>query len=61
MQIATGQPSRESKRGSLQQTQGDSPVLGDHLTEREVTELRALVRKLLERNGAWQNARCAPL
>ena len=36
-------------------------VLGDHLTETEVTELRALLRKLLERNGAWQDARCAPL
>jgi DNA-binding MarR family transcriptional regulator len=35
-------------------------VLGDHLTESEVTELRALLRKLLERNGAWQEARCAP-
>ena len=34
---------------------------GDHLTETEVTELRALLRKLLERNGAWQDARCAPL
>jgi len=36
-------------------------VLGDHLTETEVTELRALLRKLLEKNGAWQEARCAPL
>ena len=36
-------------------------VLGDHLTEIEVSELRALLRKLLERNGAWQDARCAPL
>ena len=36
-------------------------VLGDHLTETEVTELRALLRKLLEKNGAWQDARCAPL
>jgi len=36
-------------------------VLGDHLTETEVTELRALLRKLLESNGAWQDARCAPL
>jgi DNA-binding MarR family transcriptional regulator len=36
-------------------------VLGDHLTETEVSELRALLRKLLERNGAWQDARCAPL
>ncbi len=32
-----------------------APVLDDHLTESEVTELRALVRKLLAR--AWQDAR----
>lgn len=36
-------------------------AFGDHLTESEVAELRALLRKLLERNGAWQEARCAPL
>jgi DNA-binding MarR family transcriptional regulator len=36
-------------------------AFGDHLSEKEVTELRALLRKLLERNGAWQDARCAPL
>ena len=36
-------------------------AFGDHLTETEVTELRALLRKLLESNGAWQDARCAPL
>jgi DNA-binding MarR family transcriptional regulator len=36
-------------------------ALGDHLTGGEVGELRALLRKLLERNGAWQEARCAPL
>jgi len=36
-------------------------VLGDHLTEGEVAELRGLLRKLLESNGAWQDARCAPL
>jgi DNA-binding MarR family transcriptional regulator len=36
-------------------------VLGDHLTESEVAELRGLLRKLLESNGAWQDARCAPL
>jgi DNA-binding MarR family transcriptional regulator len=36
-------------------------VLGDHLTESEVAGLRGLLRKLLESNGAWQDARCAPL
>jgi DNA-binding MarR family transcriptional regulator len=45
----------ETFRGTLQQ------AFGDHLTEGEVTELRGLLRKLLERNGAWQDARCAPL
>jgi DNA-binding MarR family transcriptional regulator len=33
---------------------------GDHLTESQVTELRQSMRSLLERNGAWQEARCAP-
>ena len=42
-------------RGTLQQ------AFGDHLTEGEVTKLRGLLRKLLECNGAWQDARCAPL
>ena len=42
-------------RGTLQQ------AFGDHLAAGEVTELRGLLRKLLERNGAWQEARCAPL
>jgi len=36
-------------------------VLGDHLAESEVAGLRGLLRKLLESNGAWQEARCAPL
>jgi DNA-binding MarR family transcriptional regulator len=36
-------------------------AFGDHLTGGEVTELRGLLRKLLEGNGAWQEARCAPL
>jgi len=34
--------------------------LGDHLTDAEVTELRHSLRKLLEQNGAWQEARCDP-
>ena len=45
----------EILRATLQQ------ALGDHLTEGEVTELRRMLRKLLELNGAWQEARCAPL
>jgi DNA-binding MarR family transcriptional regulator len=32
----------------------------DHLTESDLAELRRLMRKLLERNGAWSDARCAP-
>ena len=35
-------------------------TFGDHLTDAEVTELRHSLRKLLEQNGAWQEARCAP-
>ena len=37
MQIATGQPSRETKRGSLQQTQGDSGRLSRAPTARRQT------------------------
>jgi len=35
-------------------------TFGDHLTEDEVSELRGLLRTLLEKNGAWQQARCDP-
>ena len=31
-----------------------------HLDETEIIDLRRLMRKLLESNGAWQEARCAP-
>lgn len=31
-----------------------------HLSERDVDELRRLMRKLLEGNGAWTEARCSP-
>jgi DNA-binding MarR family transcriptional regulator len=31
-----------------------------HLTEPEITSLRRLMRKLLEGNGAWVDARCNP-
>jgi DNA-binding MarR family transcriptional regulator len=34
--------------------------LGDHLTDREVDSLRLTLRRLLEKNGAWQEARCDP-
>jgi DNA-binding MarR family transcriptional regulator len=44
----------ETFRAALQET------FGDHLSEREVADLRGFLRKLLERNGAWQEARCAP-
>src|SRR2546429_9477957 len=44
----------ETFRVILQET------FGDHLTETEVTELRHSLRKLLEQNGAWQQARCDP-
>ena len=31
-----------------------------HLTESDLDDLRRLMRKLLQGNGAWQEARCAP-
>ena len=38
--------------------------LGDafsrHLSEREVAQLRRILRKLLEGNGAWEDERCLP-
>ena len=42
----------ETFRTTLQET------FGDHLTDAEVQELRRQLRKLLESNGAWQEARC---
>jgi DNA-binding MarR family transcriptional regulator len=44
----------ETFRTVLQET------FGDHLTESEVGDLRRSLRKLLEKNGAWQEARCDP-
>ena len=44
----------ETFRTMLQDT------FGDHLTDTEVAQLRGLLRKLLEKNGAWQEARCDP-
>ena len=44
----------ETFRVILQET------FGDHLAESEVSELRHSLRKLLESNGAWQEARCDP-
>ena len=32
----------------------------DHLGDNEVAELRRALRHLLEKNGAWQEARCNP-
>jgi DNA-binding MarR family transcriptional regulator len=44
----------EMFRSTLQAT------FGDHLSENEVAELRRALRKLLEKNGAWTEARCEP-
>jgi DNA-binding MarR family transcriptional regulator len=41
-------------RTTLQET------FGDHLGDHEVAELRRALRHLLEKNGAWQEARCDP-
>ena len=35
-------------------------AFGDHLTDTEVQEFRRQLRTLLEKNGAWQEARCDP-
>jgi DNA-binding MarR family transcriptional regulator len=35
-------------------------TFGDHLGHSEVAELRRTLRHLLEKNGAWQEARCNP-
>jgi len=36
-------------------------TFGDHLGDNEVAELRRALRHLLEKNGAWQEARCNPI
>ena len=35
-------------------------TFGNHLADSEVAELRRTLRHLLEKNGAWQEARCNP-
>ena len=35
-------------------------TFGTHLAGSEVSELRRVLRHLLEKNGAWQEARCNP-
>jgi DNA-binding MarR family transcriptional regulator len=44
----------ETFRVVLQET------FGNHLGASEVADLRGSLRKLLEKNGAWQEARCDP-
>jgi DNA-binding MarR family transcriptional regulator len=44
----------ETFRTTLQET------FGEHLTDAQVADLRASLRRLLEKNGAWQEARCDP-
>jgi DNA-binding MarR family transcriptional regulator len=44
----------ETFRATLQET------FGEHLTDAQVADLRAHMRRLLEKNGAWQEARCDP-
>ena len=44
----------ETFRATLQEK------FGDHLSEAEVDSLHKTLRKLLEKNGAWQEARCDP-
>jgi DNA-binding MarR family transcriptional regulator len=35
-------------------------TFGEHLSDAQVADLRASLRRLLEKNGAWQEARCDP-
>ena len=35
-------------------------TFGSHLADSEVAKLRSTLRHLLEKNGAWQEARCNP-
>jgi DNA-binding MarR family transcriptional regulator len=35
-------------------------TFGSHLADSEVAELRGTLRHLLEKNGAWEEARCNP-
>ena len=44
----------ETFRDALHET------FGQHLTDGDVVELRKQLRKLLESNGAWTEARCSP-
>ena len=44
----------ETFRTALQGT------FSDHMSDSQVTELRGSLRRLLEKNGAWQEARCDP-
>jgi DNA-binding MarR family transcriptional regulator len=45
---------QETFRSTLQET------FGRHLADSQVAELRRTLRHLLEKNGAWQEARCNP-
>jgi DNA-binding MarR family transcriptional regulator len=44
----------ETFRATLHET------FSEHLSHAEVADLRGSLRKLLEKNGAWQEARCDP-
>jgi DNA-binding MarR family transcriptional regulator len=45
---------KKTFRSTLQET------FGNHLGDSEVAELRGTLRHLLEKNDAWQEARCNP-
>ena len=46
---------KQTFHGALQET------FGDHLGDNEVAALRRTLRHLLEKNDAWQEARCNPI
>lgn len=56
----TGHGSEVLGRADQAFREGLHEVFGSHLTEEEVSALRATLRKVLEGNDAWSEARCDP-
>lgn len=55
---AKGERVLEKADSAFKQTLGES--FSAHLTDHDLADLRRLMRKLLESNGAWTDARCSP-
>jgi DNA-binding MarR family transcriptional regulator len=48
------------EKGSAVFMAGLADAFSRHLSDREVQQLRGILRKLLEGNGAWEDHRCLP-